>query len=502
MIQLTALILIFFFFTFDNLYTKEKNNSDSTETLIPFRKGKLWGYANLKKELVIPVKYSGAEVFNDYGLAKVFTGDYFGHDAKFGMIDKKGNVVIPIDKYYSLNEIRDSVICFAKVFKDSIKYGVMDLKGNVIILPTFESPINFNHNAAIINTRKNFRHSYSPDADFIVINKKGEILTSKKYARISPFVNGFAAVATINDSNQYRYGVIDSTGKEIIPPLYNEMKCDFSEVYIDSNSFKNGLIAVKFGGFLEPKWGVINIKNEIVIDFQYDVISNYINGLFIVGIRSQRPSWYTEPDLYGSINVNNDTIVPFKYKVLHEFYGNLLIAQKGDKYGIINSKNETIVPFQYNIIIKLGEGFAETGINKPGNYKGRYWGIINFLGQEVIPPKFDNIQNQHNGYFEVEQNSKKGLYDYLGKQVLPIVYTECFGCSDSKYFIVMNENEKMGIVDDKNKIVLPFQYDFLFQDSSLGNGIFGIVDFKKTNNFQNIKIFEFIDKNKMEFFEE
>ena len=53
-------------------------------TLIPYRKGDKWGYIDKKGKIVIPIQYDDAWPFSDNGLARVKV------NGKWGYIDKKG----------------------------------------------------------------------------------------------------------------------------------------------------------------------------------------------------------------------------------------------------------------------------------------------------------------------------------------------------------------------------------------------------------------------------
>src|SRR5690554_1688570 len=73
-----------------------------TDELIPYRKGYLWGYANKNKEIIIPTKFSEAELFSD-GLAKVAVGGPNKTDRKFGYINAKGEEIIEL-KYSDIGD--------------------------------------------------------------------------------------------------------------------------------------------------------------------------------------------------------------------------------------------------------------------------------------------------------------------------------------------------------------------------------------------------------------
>ena len=64
-------------------------------SLIPYRKGNLWGYAAPDKSIVITPEYEEANLFYE-GFAVVKKG------GKYGYINKDGKIVIPIKcKYFN-----------------------------------------------------------------------------------------------------------------------------------------------------------------------------------------------------------------------------------------------------------------------------------------------------------------------------------------------------------------------------------------------------------------
>lgn len=80
-----------------------------SQTLIPYRKGELWGYCTPDKKIVIAPKYESAQWFSD-GLAAVAYGCdrdcYDLYDGQWAYIDEKGNEVLPFryDIAYPFNK--------------------------------------------------------------------------------------------------------------------------------------------------------------------------------------------------------------------------------------------------------------------------------------------------------------------------------------------------------------------------------------------------------------
>jgi len=70
------------------------------QELIPYRSGELWGYCTPDKKIEIEPQFEHASWFYE-GLARVANhcdyDCYDVYDGKWGYIDTKGNIVIPIE---------------------------------------------------------------------------------------------------------------------------------------------------------------------------------------------------------------------------------------------------------------------------------------------------------------------------------------------------------------------------------------------------------------------
>lgn len=91
--------------------------------MIPYRKGKVWGYCDSTKKILIEPKFTSVSLFDgDYAVAS--------SDNLFGIIDRSGNTILPFR--YAWLEQTDSnkyyIVCDAKE-----RYGLISLKGDTII---------------------------------------------------------------------------------------------------------------------------------------------------------------------------------------------------------------------------------------------------------------------------------------------------------------------------------------------------------------------------------
>ena len=95
------------------------------------------------------------------------------------------------------------------------------------------------------------------------INKKGNIISNKEYETVSDFnKNGYAVV-----SNDNSYGIINSSGKEVVDLKYDDI------LQLDENLFNNISKKTKEQLFIfkeNDKYGIINSNGKVVIKPIYD----------------------------------------------------------------------------------------------------------------------------------------------------------------------------------------------------------------------------------------
>lgn len=99
---------------------------------------------------------------------------------------------------------------------------------------------------------------------FALFKSSGEQITDFKYDDIEQAagLNNNEFMVTVYKNNRLLVGVIDSKGKEFIPPIYENFFNWFCS---------DGLAVVEING----KYGYINRKNETIIPFIYDNASMF-----------------------------------------------------------------------------------------------------------------------------------------------------------------------------------------------------------------------------------
>jgi hypothetical protein len=197
------------------------------QDLISFQEGNLYGFKNTDGKIIVQPKYDwvGCRFYNGFTLVQ--------QDGKNGVMDNKGNVVIPL-KYNSIDISNYATEEIISVSIDN-KYGYIDKKGNVVIDIKYENTGNFKN--GLLRVMENGKWG--------IIKSDRTILANCSYDEIKNYCNGYAIVRIGNGEKLYmekyktiKYGYVDSFQNEFLYdfPNYNVYK---NEKYSVDKEFYN-----------------------------------------------------------------------------------------------------------------------------------------------------------------------------------------------------------------------------------------------------------------------
>ena len=176
------------------------------------------------------------------------------------------------------------------------QWGLMDYQGNVVIQPRYEDFVRCGygreydanrstpsyHSLVVMGGDKydftvesngNVKIANSPHAAHTV---DGDKLETASYDERDRYFEGYAAAR-----KDGKWGYVNEKGKKVIPYDYeqvNEMSASYESSCCDfCRPVTGGLIAVKKGGMM----GIIDLKNNTVVNFEYSNIMPGKDGVFI-----------------------------------------------------------------------------------------------------------------------------------------------------------------------------------------------------------------------------
>ncbi len=357
------------------------------------------------------------------GVACVTNADY-----KLGVVNAEGKIVIPM-KYYNdaYNfKVKNGLIALANLEE---KYGLLNSKGDTI-LP-------FKYKKLAFDNLGNYM-IFSELKDSIgLIDTKGRVVLEEKYVSILQVGNNDLYIIY----SSYDKCGLSSSNKEILPIEYR---------YLMTYGTKQYIVGQK-----GEKWGILNLKGEIIVPFDYQRITITEDNQTFIGKKQNKEA---------HLDLKQNAIFPYQYNSLSlsDKKDCYIVAENG-KYGFVNSKGKIMIPLEYDYIEKAENGLGYTvtiGNYDEGNAKSHL----------LFPngKKFENTYSYSQPFLTSDnkkcaiasQNDKKfGILDTEGNEYLPFEYDKI------EYFegdnFILAKNGKYSYANAKNLKKVKFDYDFL-----------------------------------------
>lgn len=327
-------------------------------------------------------------------------------------------------------------------------------------------------------------------------DRNKRLLVDPKYTQTFPFVGNIAKIK-LNE----KYGLVDRTGNEIIPPDCEEIGDYYEGVLLN----EDGSCFIHRGG----KIGLIATTGELLADINHQTEDAAMQAAAAKGWQGGIPSNHF-PDIPSqqlasiqAIKNGYNDILRFKQRNrwgLMTRTGEIILSPQYDiieaienknwpfcsqgKWGLLNLKGEVVLPAIYDAARGFCNGQAACRI-------GNLWGAVAPSGKWIYEPQFMELGEFRDGLAAAERDGHFGFVDELGKTVLDFQYSNVLDfksgvCAvfsqDYVYFIDKegkriseqytrmygpNENfwmhvikdGKWGLMRDDNTFVLPFEYD-------------------------------------------
>lgn len=206
------------------------------------------------------------------------------------------------------------------------------------------------------------------------------------------------------------FGVANQLGSIVIPARYQELGSQFVDNFIPAKK--------------DNKWGYVDIHGKEVIPLVYDWVPPFFANSQLADVTVEGKS--------GCIDMTGNIIVPISYDVINgcKYHSGYEAGAEGEwlevghlkdgvyYYGCIDKKAKVIVPLKYasgichfgesvfGIPSRVGENYSQA-IDPKTNLRG----LINKLGELVIPVVYDSLDKVDNHKIKVYKNDESYILD-------------------------------------------------------------------------------------------
>lgn len=411
----------------------------------------------------------------EISLQEVTQYNYFttSINGKAGVIDKTGKTIIePQYDYIQIpNPSEPIFICLFDYNTETSEYNskVLNEKGNEILTKYEKVQAIPNNNTSISNNYQTSILRYKENGKYGLISLDGKKITQAIYENIETleYKDG---ILKIKKDNQY--GLIDINGKEVVPAEYNSILAD--GYYDQDTKYENAGYIVNIKTEEGYRYGYINSKGKQILDTMYTNIKR------ITEIKTSETVYLTTyKNGKAGVIKNGQTILENEYEnIEYDSTTQLIALQKNAKQGVYDLSGNMVLPIQYEEITFAGKYinankdtkllvFDAAGIlQNDDSYKslipvegGKYsitinrenkYGVIDANNILVIENKYSYIEHAFDNYFIVSQNGKSGVVDTNSNVVISIDKNVVQHINGSNIIQAINSENNTSEIYNKN----------------------------------------------------
>ncbi|RZJ91103.1 MAG: WG repeat-containing protein [Chryseobacterium sp.] len=304
------------------------------------------------------------------------------------------------------------------------KYGVIDLQGKVISEPRFQALEIINKD--IIGFKENNKWGWLRTTD-------GEIIQPPIYDEVG---KNYLFEDMLQIRLNGKQGTAHKSGKVVIPPTYEHL----------SNIF---LKTKKYTAFFQNNaYGLIDSLGNVVVPAVYKSL---------VPVRGSDFLKIEERGLQGLIDAIGKVVTPLLYDEINDFVRGHAIVKKAGRMGLIDKSGELLLSPQYDEIEfknsaghTIYDGVRVSLMPPIANASKEY------LERLAAEAKLDAMPY----YLRVKDNGKVGVFDWeKAKPILPANFKEVtiVNQQGETYLYPVNGN-LYGVYDKLGKEILPLKY--------------------------------------------
>ena len=367
-----------------------KQNIWFEDNLLRVQKNNKYGLIDFSGKTILQCEYDAI-----YALKGVTENIIVQKDGKVGLVNAKGQTIIKTE-YSSIQTLEEGYKCEYLVSNSEGKYGVVSTSGTEILETKYEE---------IKYVGSNEIYEVKLEGELKLVNNKGETLQTsdgEEYIHVKG--------ENVIISKGEKLGIEKTTGQEVISYEYEDLKYAFSIYYI----------AKKDG-----KYGIINVNNEIVKEFEYTNMYCVEEGNFIVADKTDTETIILDTNLaqklsgiVSEINVSKGYIklytgseykyynFKFEEKQNTEIlsHNTLFLSKKDGKYGYTDKAGNIVVDYIYE------DATEQNSCGYVAVKQNGVWGSLKKNGSIAQEPSVNLDNSIYVDFIEKWHLSDDGLY--------------------------------------------------------------------------------------------
>lgn len=282
-----------------------------------------------------------------------------------------------------------------------------------------------------------------------VINSEGKTVIIPQYDEMIVIPNKekpvFIVMYGVNyTDNTYKTKAVDENNKQLFSE-YEQVEVIQNHDKQNNIWYEKGCLRVK----RNSKYGLIDLSGKVLLDCNYDNIEP------IVGIDNSLIT--TKDGKKGLVSATGSVIIENEYEnitaLTNKYENGYIVENSEGKFGVVGTSKKVVLPVQYEEIKHV---YAEdTYVAKEDGT----WKIINIKENTSTNMEYDDVEEIDSTYMTVKKSDKYGIALTSGEEKIEPQYDSLKNIYQN-YYIAKKDN-LYGVIDTENTVKIEFTYKSL-----------------------------------------
>ncbi|MBQ6836503.1 MAG: WG repeat-containing protein [Clostridia bacterium] len=233
----------------------------------------------------------------------------------------------------------------------------------------------------------------------------------------------------------FKYGLVNTKGEFVLQP-------DFDYI----SDFQNGMAVVGKNG----KYGIVNTIGEFVLEMCFDGLKAFENDRYAPAKSGEK---------WGYINKKGDFVIEPQFDDAHSFAGGKYARIEIDRLqGLIDRAGNIIVEPEFAPVGEIRDDMAiVTEIEQKRFGVKPHFSVLNIRTGELKWIDYDNVGNfAENGLARVYKFARWGFINTEGEEVIPLQFREARGFENG-LAAVCTKDKTWGFINEKGEFELEIE---------------------------------------------
>ncbi len=333
------------------------------------------------------------------------------------------------------------------LFEENGKVGLKDQEGEILIPATYDAIGWSNGKLSVVDKVV----GYQSNGMWGLIHTSNRLVTAPEYLDLTPGEGSFLVAQKKSDLTQRpSFGVINTSGKVIIPFIYDGLKLSNMRAVVMSRS------GTKF------QFGLVDLSHKIIIPVQYQRVYSLGSLRYAVENTERKTAIFSD---------DGNQVSPFNIDSLSTFRKDYAVVYQGQQQGLIDRNGVIVLKPEYGEVRLQDDGAV---LSREANawffLQGDNQLIAEYRADEIRPLSTDRYAVLSAGKLQLADNDLKPLHDDYFSSIGE--FEDGIAC--------YRKNSHTGVITSGGKTLIAPQYRELIVDR---NGFRGCLDTGNKNRW-------------------